>query len=83
MGCQVDRFQIRQPAQHLYTSLEPRGRIRVEVHENDAPSPKLAESAAVASEMFPANLDLKAGKYIDDGLELGGRIHCSVFFQAV
>lgn len=83
MGRQVDCLQIGQPAQHFYTSLEPRGHVRVEVHENDAPPPELAESAALASEMFPANLDLKAGKYVDDGLELGGRIHRSVFFQAV
>ena len=83
MGRQVDPFQVRQPAKHLYTSLEPGDCVRIKVHENDAPTPKFAEAAAVATEMFLSNLDLKAGKYVYDALKLGGCVHGKVFLQAV
>ena len=82
MGRKIDRLQLRQPAKHLGASFKTSGRVRVQVDEDDAPAPKFAESAAIAAEMLLANLDLKTGKYVDDGLKLGVGVHDRVFFQA-
>ena len=76
-GSEVNAVRFGQGRKGPQAAVEPGGRVRIQVDEDNTIATEPTEPAARPAELFMANVYSQTSKYLDHGLKLGSMVHGS------